>query len=67
MAVKKPTAGKTFRAFLKLNLDLGVPVPGTTLEEAIVNARKLGASDIVDLSGLDHNDSDVTIVGIHED
>lgn len=66
MATPKKSPNKSFTAFVKINLDLGVTISGATLEEALENARKLGVTDVVDLGGLDHNDSDIHITGIYE-
>jgi hypothetical protein len=52
-------------AFMTVTLELGVPLKAKTLEDALTEARALKATDIVDLSGLDHNDSSVSVQGVH--
>lgn len=62
MPVKKkptPTVNLTFR----IVLDVGLDVSGMTLEEALAHARTLGVTDILDLSGLDHNESSIEVRG----
>lgn len=63
----KKTVGKQFGAYVKVTLDLYVPVGGKTLEEAIAEARTLKVTDLVDVpTGTDLNDWEIELHGVHQ-
>lgn len=52
-------------AFVHITLELGVPVHGGTLEEALETARKLSVTDVVDLDHLEYNDGSIKVTGVY--
>lgn len=61
----KKTRPKRCTTFVTLKLDLGVDLGRLTLEEAIIKARELSVTDVVDLSGVDYNDGSIEVTGVY--
>jgi hypothetical protein len=58
---------KQFGAYVKVTLDLFVEVEGTTLEEALANARTIKPHDPVGFGdGVDYNDGEIVLSGVME-
>lgn len=59
---------KAFIAWATLRLDIGIPVYGETMEEALKLAKEWSVSNLIDFdkNKWEHNDSELNITGIHE-
>jgi len=55
---KKVTSNSTYNVSAKLKLDVGMEIQASSLEDAVAKSKELKIGDFLDLSGLDHNDSD---------
>jgi len=61
---KPKQANKPVTAFLRIVLEVGTDLGGVPLEDALRRARELKVTDVLDLSGLDHNDSSIEVTGV---
>jgi hypothetical protein len=61
---KPKQANKPVTAFLRIVLSVGTDLGGVPLEDALRRARELKVTDVLDLSGLDHNDSSIEVTGV---
>lgn len=58
---------KTFIVSVAFSVDLGVSVSADSLEQALEKARALKVVDILDLDGLEYNDSsEIKVSGLFE-
>lgn len=65
MAATKKTVN-TFNISFRISVDVGMEISGATLEHAIEQARAMKVTDVLDLSDLDHNDSNIALTGVFE-
>lgn len=56
---------KTFNVMAKLKLECGIDIKAASLEDAVEQARKLKATDFVEVIG-DFNDSSIEVFGVFE-
>lgn len=55
--VKKPLKS-VYNISFRIVADLGKDIEASSLEDALEQARTYGVGDIIDLSSVDHNDSE---------
>lgn len=65
MATKKSSEENVTVQF-KISLDVGLDVGAMSLEDALVKARGMTATDVVSLEGLDHNDSTCKVTSLYQ-
>lgn len=53
-----------FQATVKLTIELSVDMKSKTLEEALIEARSLKVTDVVDLGEHGYNDGDINVIGV---
>ena len=63
---KAVKAVRQFGAYVKVTLDLFVPVTGNTLEEALADALTRKPYECVEFpNGVDYNDGEIELQGVH--
>lgn len=64
MAKKK--SGRIVTINYKIVLDVGVEVGNLSLEDALVKGRQTKVEDLIDFTGLNHNDSEIRVSWLSE-
>jgi SHS2 domain-containing protein len=59
----KDSKTKRVNVTFRVNLDVGMEISASSLEEALEKARAMNVTDVIDFTGLDHNDSSIQVVG----
>jgi len=58
---------KTFNAYVRINVEVGVKIAADSLEDAIAQAQKYDVTDVIDLGGHDYNDGAILVTGAFEE